>query len=117
MSNKGSNGSTASFNGTPLTGLTSIQCQIGGADVDISALADARKNSLGGMEEISVTLGFNTTNHGLAYDDVGDVAIAFNDGGAESINDMRIASVDKNAQKDSPLASTVTLKPTEVPAP
>lgn len=116
MSDQGSNGSTVSFNGNLLHHVVSIQCQIGGADVDIAALEDARKNSLGGMEEITVTVGFNTTNHGLTRAQTGDIAVAYNDGGSNSINDMRVASFDNNAQKDSPLQSTVVFKPTEVAA-
>jgi hypothetical protein len=111
MGSVNSNGSTATFNGASLSGLQSIQVQRGGQDIENSDLNSTRNETEGGLEDITVTLAFNKTNHSLERNDEGDFAATYQDGGSESINDLRVASVDNNAQKNSPLASTVTLKP------
>lgn len=111
MADKSSNASSVTKDSVALTGVESIQFTRGGATIDITDLACLRREILNGLDDVQLTVNFKgALAGGLSRSNtLVDMAIAFNDGGSETLADMVVTSISKNAAVDQPLTSSATL--------
>jgi hypothetical protein len=108
---KVANGSTLSFASANVGELADIGLKVGGAWVDVSDLADTVKKYEVGQDDIEVSatvVGESTIDRG----DTGNVVIAWNSGGSDTLGSMVVGSKETSGAVDGRIETKLTLRPT-----
>ena len=113
MANKGFNSSTITFNSVSLVPLRSISHTVGGAEVQVSGVADAKKLFVDGIDDEQVSVTVVGALLAVAKGDTGTLDIDFNDGETVDGTNWRCMSREVSGDEDSEILTTFMFRPSE----
>jgi hypothetical protein len=106
------NGSILTFNGDPIAAIEDIEWTVNGEKVDIGSALDALMTFGGGIPNVVVGCGVKGVTS-LAYGDIGDLSVNFNDNGPspDSLAMAFVSSVAVSGSKNQPIVSKIEFVP------
>ena len=112
MADDGFNGSTISFYSGNQIPLIDLDYSEGGAEVDVTGCADARKTYEAGIPDETVTYTIVGTSSNTVGDE-GAIAIVWNDGATDNTGaNAVITNVTTSGGIDGPITSAITARAT-----
>jgi len=111
MADDGFNGSTITFATGAETPLLDINYTEAAAEVDVTGAGDSSHTYEAGIPDVTATFTIVGGN-ALSVGDEGAVAVAWNDGSAESLTNGVITNIVTSGSLDDKITSAVTVKET-----